>query len=899
MFHVIEPRCEYRSNPIGLGTAKPRISWKLQSDERATNQTAYQIEVAEDESFTKVLWGSGRIESDQSVHVEIDALTVQSFERYYYRVRAWNHYGEPSPWSETAFWEMGLLEPGNWAGEWIAAPLALLPVTAEACPMFRRSFELKGAVKKARLYATALGLYELELNGQRVGDCYFTPGWTSYKHSVQTQTYDVTGLVTDGSNAIGAMLGNGWYKGNLTWNDQKCVYGERLALLLQLRVVYEDGREELIVTDEKWKAATGPILMSEIYHGEMYDARLEREGWSTSAYRGDETEWHSVELLSHGKDILTPQINEPVRKQEQLKPIAFITTPKGETVLDFGQNLVGWVRFDVQGTAGTEVSLQHAEVLDSEGNFYIANLRAAKQMIQYVLKGGERETYEPRFTFQGFRYVQLTGFPETMSLDDFTAVVLHSDMEETGAFQCSDPLVNQLQHNIKWGLKGNFLDIPTDCPQRDERLGWTGDAQMFVQTASYLSNVAPFFTKWLRDVKAEQTEDGGIPFVVPHVLGENEHSSSAWGDAAVICPWTIYLCYGDKRILEEQYESMKAWVTYIRRQGDNEYLWNTGFHFGDWLGLDAKSGDYIGATDKDLIATAFYAYSVSLLQKTANTLGKTDDAAEYLELYGNVVAAFREEFVTASGRLSVPTQTAQVLALHFGLLDGKAEARAIAKLEELLESTQYHLTTGFVGTPYLNHALSAFGHNETAYKLLLQQTYPSWLYPVTKGATTIWEHWDGIKEDGSFWSADMNSFNHYAYGAVGDWMYRTIAGIQPVESAPGYKRIRIAPQPGEGLAWAEGRLETLYGTLSSKWSRSDEGALTLEVTIPPNTTAEVLLLGALGGSKVTESGAQLGEAAGIMDVAEGSSSVTVTVGSGSYRFVWQQSAREASLVPRL
>lgn len=886
MFETRGLRCEYQENPIGIGVARPRLSWKLQSDERGVRQIAYEIEIAGDAEFASVIWKSGRMDSDQSVLVELQAFQAESCKRYYYRVRAWNQLGEQSPWSETAFWEMGLLSPEEWSAEWIAAPLALLPVEAEPSPLLRKSFKLAGTVKEARLYATALGLYELELNGRRVGDSYFTPGWTSYNHTLQTQTYDVTALLESGENAIGAWLGNGWYKGNLAWGNQRCLYGDQLALLLQLRVVYTDGTEELIVSDDSWKAAVGPIQLSEIYHGETYDAHLERKGWSTAAYEENGEGWQPAVVIEHGLDMLKPQINEPVRKQERLKPIALFTTPKGERVLDFGQNMVGWVQFEVEGTAGTEVTLLHAEVLDNEGNFYTENLRAAKQSIRYVLKGGERESFEPRFTFQGFRYVQLLGFPEELDLDDFTGVVLHSDMEETGHFACSEPLVNQLQHNIKWGLKGNFLDVPTDCPQRDERLGWTGDAQMFIQTASYLTNVAPFFTKWLRDLKSEQGEDGGVPFVIPHVLKEQDQSSAAWGDAAVICPWILYVCYGDKRILEQQFDSMAAWVSYIRRQGENEFLWNTGFHFGDWLGLDAKSGDYIGATDRDFIATAFYAYSVSLVRKTAAILNKSEAEAEYQELYDRIVSAFREEFVTASGRLAVPTQTAQVLALMFGLLDETAEKRAVEKLSELLKQSDFHLTTGFVGTPYLNHVLSAYGQNEIAYKLLLQQTYPSWLYPVTKGATTIWEHWDGIKEDGSFWSKDMNSFNHYAYGAIGDWMYRTAAGIQTVEEAPGYKQIIIAPQPGEGLTWAEGSLETLYGTVSSKWNKSENGAYTLDVTIPPNTTANIRLPDTSAESKVTESGASLSEAAGINAVHAAADGLTITAGSGSYQFAW-------------
>lgn len=884
MFSVTELRCEYRKNPLGIGVTSPRISWQLQSDERAVRQSAYEIEVGLDEKLDHTVWKSGRIASDQSIHVELDGFAAESCMRYYYRVRAWNEKGEPSAWSETVFWEMGLLHPEQWIGSWISAPLSMLSVDAEQLPLLRKSFHVNGTIKKATIYATALGLYELELNGRRVGDSYFTPGWTSYSNTLQTQTYDVTDLLQTGENAIGALLGNGWFKGQLAWDGQRCIYGDRLALLMQLHIRYADGSEEVIGTDHSWQSAVSPIMMSEIYHGEYYDARLEQAGWSTAGFQAED--WHVVEIIEHSKSMLTPQINEPVRRIQTIKPVEWFTTPKGETVIDFGQNLVGWVRFKVTGERGAEVSLLHAEVLDREGNFYIDNLRSAKQKIQYILKGDGEECYEPRFTFQGFRYVRLIGFSVPLNLADFEAVVLHSDMKETGSFRCSSPLVNQLQHNIRWGLKGNFLDVPTDCPQRDERLGWTGDAQMFIQTACYLANVAPFFTKWLGDLAAEQRADGGVPFVVPHVLGNKDYASSAWGDAAVICPWTIYENYGDKRILERQYESMQAWVSYIRAQGDQEYLWNTGFHFGDWLGLDAKSGDYIGATERDLIATAFYAYSVSLLRKTAAVLNKSEDAAAYQELHCNVIATFREEFVTPSGRLAASTQTAHVLALMFELLDGQAEQRAAHKLLRLLKENKFHLTTGFVGTPYLNHVLSKYGFHDAAYKLLLQQNYPSWLYPVTKGATTIWEHWDGIKQDGSFWSEDMNSFNHYAYGAIGDWMYRTVTGIQTVEDAPGYKRIRIAPQPGEGISWAEGELDSMYGKIRSFWKLEDNGRMLLEVSIPPNTTAEIILPGVSDTTEIHESGHPLQEAAGISSIASVSSTAFVQAGSGSYSFAY-------------
>jgi alpha-L-rhamnosidase len=883
MFQVKKLRCEYMDNPIGIGVTEPRISWQLHSDQRGVMQSAYHIEVAKDIEFNIRIWDSGKVESEQSVHVELQGLVVESCIRYYYRVQAWDEKGAASGWSEPAYWEMGLLTAEEWKADWIIAPTGLFEEESEQCPLLRSTFEVQGKVKSARIYATSLGLYELELNGVRVGDSYFTPGWTSYQTRLQVQTYDVTDLIASGSNAVCAALGNGWYKGNIGWREKNSIYGEQIALLLQIHITYEDGTTSTIVTDRSWRASGSPILMSEIYHGETYDARLEQDGWSTAGFT--DTDWSPVEILDYSKEQLVAQENEPVRKIEELKPISLITTPKGEIVIDMGQNMIGWVKFAVRGQSGQEVQLLHAEVLDQEGNFYIENLRSAKQTIRYILKGDVQEVFEPHFTFQGFRYVQLIGFEEPISLDDFTGIVLHSDMEQTGQFECSEPLVNQLQHNILWGQKGNFLDVPTDCPQRDERLGWTGDAQMFINTASYLMNVAPFFSKWLKDLKADQYDNGGVPFVIPHVLKEKDHSSAAWGDAAVICPWTIYQAYGDKRVLDVQFESMKAWVEYIRSQGEQEYLWNTGFHFGDWLGLDAKPDSYVGATDRDFIATAFYAYSTQLLAKSAKILGKTADFETYQELYGNIKLAFQEEFVTPTGRLSVPTQTANVLALMFGLLDGAAKERAVRKLMQLLEENKFHLTTGFVGTPYLNLVLSRFGQNEAAYKLLFQQDYPSWLYQVTKGATTIWEHWDGIKEDGSFWSKHMNSFNHYAYGAIGDWLYRCVAGIDTTEEQPGYKNISISPQPGSGLTWAKGQLESMYGLIASQWQLSEEGLMTMLVKIPPNTTASVHLPGAKE-SDVLEGGVVLSAAAGICGVQTLESGLMLTLGSGEYQFTF-------------
>lgn len=879
MLKISKLRCEYKKNPIGIDELHPRISWQLVSENRGILQTGYQIQVSEKEDFSNILWDTGMVKSAQSIHVAYNGPELKSRTRYYFKVRLQDNKGSESLWSETAFWETGLFAAKEWAAQWIKSVID----TKEVCPKLRKSFEVKGKVKAARIYATALGLYELHLNGTRVGDCLFTPGWTNYHKRLQYQTYDVTDMIKSGSNAIGAILGKGWFSGNIGWVSAKGIYGDTQALLLQMHIMYEDGNEDILLSDDGWKSSTGPILMSEIYHGETYDARLEKKGWSLPEY--DSAGWQGVEVYSYSKDTLKAQENVPVKIIQDISPVSIIKTPAGESVIDFGQNMTGWVRFSAEGPAGTVVILKHAEVLDGKGNFYTENLRGAKQTNTYTLKGEGVEYFEPHFSFQGFRYICVEGYPGKLLPEHFTGKVIHSDMEETGSFECSNDLVNKLQHNILWGQKGNFLDVPTDCPQRDERLGWTGDAQMFIRTACFNMNTAPFFTKWLQDLHSEQSLENGVPFVVPHVLDEKAFSSAAWGDAATICPWTIYLCYGDERILEQQYESMKLWVEYIRKQGDNQYLWNTGFHFGDWLGLDSKPDSYIGATSRDFIATAFFAYSTNILAKTARVLGKKDDAELYEGLYGNILEHFRKEFVTPNGRLTAETQTAHVLALMFDLVEEKDRKRTVETLARLINENKDHLTTGFVGTPYLCYVLSKNGYNDLAYELLLKTDYPSWLYQITKGATTIWEHWDGIKEDGSFWSKDMNSFNHYAYGAIGDWLYRVVAGLDTDENKPGYRHINISPSTGNGLTYAKASLQSLYGEIRSEWETTSVG-MKLQLAIPANTTSTVILPGA-SLENVSEGGRKLEAAEGVSGYEQTEEGVKLELGSGVYEFFYE------------
>jgi alpha-L-rhamnosidase len=881
---VVKLRCEYQLNPLGIDVPNPRLSWQIQSAARNVMQSAYRIQVSiQDDDFVNIVWDSGKVVSEQSLHVPYDGELLQVKTRYYFRVKIWAQSEIESAWSEPAFWEMGLVTKDNWVAQWITPAIAGDDIETEACPLLRTEFKLKGQIKKARIYATALGLYELYFNGVRVGDYLLTPGWTTYSKRLQYQTYDVTKLLSSGANALGAILGNGWYKGTFGFQARKCIYGDKLAFLLQLELDYEDGSTEIVVSDTKWKTATGPICLSEIYDGEIYDARLEKCGWDLPGYA--DADWNAVVLLEQTKEVLVSQENEPVKAIETVQPRSLFKTPKGETVLDFGQNMVGWVRFVARGPAGATVTLKHAEVLDQEGNFYTDNLRNAKQTIRYILKGEGVEQFEPHFTFQGFRYVKVEEYPGEPNITDFTGIVIHSAMEPSGRFECGHELVNQLQHNILWGQKGNFVDVPTDCPQRDERLGWTGDAQVFAGTACFNMNTARFFAKWLHDLKADQRSNGSVPVVIPDIIDDQylkQDSACGWADAAVIVPWTLYLCYGDRRILQEQYDSMKAYVEYIKSRAANGLLWNCGFHFGDWLALDAKEGSFLGATPNDLTATAYYAYSTGILAKTAVLLGKTDDAACYEQLHQQIVQAFRKEFFTPSGRLAASTQTAHVLALSFNLVAEQDRQRTINTLVQYLEQNSWHLSTGFLGTPYLCHALSANGRVDVAYKLLLQNDFPSWLYQITKGATTIWEHWDGIKPDGSFWSAEMNSFNHYAYGAIGGWLYQAVAGLMIDEGKPAYGHIVFTPHPCSELGWASAELESPYGLVKIKW-QLDGCWLSVAVTIPPNTNGS-LTLPYTQASACNETGLSLKEQAGGASLQELTNGVIVELGSGQYSF---------------
>ncbi len=703
---------------------------------------------------------------------------------------------------------------------WIKSPVN----EEEACYIFCKEFTADKKIKQATLEISAMGMYRAYINGERISDEVFTPYWTEYKSRTQYQTYDVADMLKN-ENELCVEAAEGWAVGYIrSGAEHRNHYAKNISVIFALNIVFEDGTELSVNSDESVTVKNSQIIQSSIYHGETVDRTIRV------------CEIGHALIDNTVKTGLVPQIGEKVVEQDILYPVQLIVTPKGEKVIDFGQNLAGYVEVRAKGSCGDRITISHAEVLDKDGNFYTENLRTARQQNTYILSGDD-EIFKPTFSWQGFRYIRLDEYPfDEVNLSDFKAIAVYSDMKRTGSFECGNEKVNQLYHNIIWGQRCNFIDVPTDCPQRDERCGWTGDAQVFIRTAAINYDVEKFFEKWLIDLAAGQFEDGGVQWEVPsNNLNYPENVSSAWSDAATICPWEIYLAYGNKKILKNQFESMKKWIDYVHNFGEEEYLWLGGKQLGDWLGMDNPDDPLRGATSKDFISSAFFAYSTSLFVKAGKVLGY--DMTEYEELYKNVVKAFRENFIK-DGLPTSKTQTAYALALRFGLA---ADVQKTAEgLAELVRENDTKLTTGFVGTPHLLHALSENGYTDLAYDLLLQEGVPSWLYQVNNGATTMWEHWDSIKSDGTFWDTSMNSFNHYAYGAVYDWIFGVSAGIKPLEDGAGYKHISIAPKPEKRLGFVKAGIETRFGKLSSYWYYKDD-KVCYEFEIPAGTIAEIEL----------------------------------------------------------
>ncbi len=1065
--HIVNLRCEYRVDPIGIAATTPRLSWILESHVRGQLQTAYQIYVARKPEFLEEpdLWDSGKVVSDQTTHVIYRGERLKTGERAWWRVRVWDKNGKAST-SPVAYWEMGLLDRSDWRAQWIGlrtrdpipfpeldkknlhwiaspdmdpihgAPVGIrhyrkefvvpqgeiksagvwitaddifeltvnsifvsrgvawqrfyfidltdrlqsgnndidiavtnfngvsgaiaqfhveftsghkivmatdatwtvssklgaegnatpvreiarlgqqpwaaltgddlqYPHRPEPSPFLRKDFMLSNKVKRARLYATALGLYEVHLNGQRVGKSYFSPGWTDYEKRIEYQSYDVTDALRHGQNIIGAVLGDGWYAGRVGWLQSGNNYGPYpLRLLLQMEIEYANGGHQTIVSDGSWKGASGPILKSDIMDGESYDARLELDGWSNPASirtvnqasgdvqvmqhrkqmrrinetdRGRDadsagTDWRAVQVFPEISSRIVPQISENVQVTQYLKPIRRTQPAPGVYVFDLGQNITGWVRLKVRGDSGRKITLRFAETLDSDGTLYTWNLCTARATDQYILKGGKEETYEPRFTYHGFRYVEITGYPRVPDDNAVLGCVVHSALEITGLFECSNPMINQLQSNIVWSQRGNFFSVPTDCPQRDERLGWMGDAQIFARTACFNMNVAPFFSKWMRDVDEAQSSSGAFSIVAPRIVSPSD-SLPAWSDAGIIVPWTIYSCYADTRILEEHYEAMKKWIDYIHT-ANAEMLWlnHRGADLGDWLNVNAE-------TPREVLATAFFAYDARLLSNTAGVLGKPEDQRKYGKLAEAIRKAFQKSFVTAEGEIKGDTQTGYALAIAFDLLPTDLRESAAKHLVADIEK-KGHLSTGFVGVSYLLPALTYTGHLVTAYQLLLNDTAPSWGFHIKQGATTIWEQWDGWRPGRGIMTPGLNSLNHYAYGSVGEWLYSVVAGIDLDLAAPGYKRVIIRPRPGGGLTYAKGELRSMNGNISVHW-KIDAGRFIAKICIPPNTTATVYIPSL---SEVLEGGRPASQSEGVEFIKKEGGCTVFKVKSGLYEF---------------
>ncbi|MBE0535466.1 MAG: glycoside hydrolase family 78 protein [Phycisphaerae bacterium] len=869
-------RCEHLENPSGIDVAQPRLSWIVTSDERAQKQSGYRILVASSAEKLKKnqgdLWDSGRVPSDQTVLIPYGGKPLASAAPCWWKVKVWDGAGDASAWSAPARWSMGLLHDGDWKGAWIGLDHELdKPKDTDTkvyrpSPYLRKEFTVDKPVRRAVLYATALGIHELRLNGRRVGDDYFMPGWTDYKKRLYYQTCDVTDMLnTKGRNALGAILSDGWYAGNISILGQG-FYGWHLRFRGQLNIEYADGSHQVVATDPSWTAAFGPILESDMQAGETYDARLEMPGWDRPGF--DAAQWRPVAVTEKVDVPLQAYPSATTRIFKEIPPKS-ITTPAADTyVLDMGTNFAGWARLKVRGNAGDKVRLRFAERLNPDGTIYTENLRSARATDTYICKGGGLEEWQPQFTFHGFQYVEVTGYPGRLEPDAVIGVEITAAVDVAGSFACSSEQANALYRNICQTQRANFIEIPTDCPQRDERMGWTGDAQIYVRTATYNADVAAFIAKYMVDVEDGQYPDGGFPCMAPR---PHDGVSPAWADAGVICPWTIYRVYGDRRIIERHYDAMTRWLDYCRTHSKD--LIRPADGFGDWLSINAD-------TPKDVLSTAYFARSTSLMAEMAAAVGKTADAEKYRRQFADIKQAFNKAFVAPDGRIKGSTQTVYVLALAFDLLDEPAAQKAADHLAADIRSRDGHLSTGFVGTKDLMPALTGSGRLDVAYRLFNNDTFPSWGFSIRHGATSIWERWNGWTPDEGFGDPKMNSFAHYSFGAVAEWMFKTIGGIDLLD--PGYKRIAIRPAPGGGLDWANAAYDSIRGRIASNW-KINEGTLTMDVHIPANTTAEVYVPTSAPDT-IKESNRPARQAKGVTFLRNEKGAAVFELASGDYRF---------------
>jgi alpha-L-rhamnosidase len=888
---IVRLRCEHRADVPCVDDPAPRLSWALASDRRDTRQSAYRIVVATSADDVRAgrgtLWDSGRVASADTIDIAYGGGPLPAGAECVWAVQAWDDRREVTPWSAPARFRTAL---AAWTADWIARDRADEPVVEvpseetrghdaaqlglQPCPHLRRAFAVDGPVRRATLYATARGLVELHLNGARVGDSVLAPGWTDYRRRIEYAAHDVTALLRDGENVLGAILGDGWYAGYVGFDPKHrgAHYGTAPQLLCELHVEHADGRTSVVRSDGDWRATTGPVVYADLLMGERHDARADLGPWTEPGY--DDAAWSAVAATPRDDVLLVPERAQPIRVTEDLRPVAIAEHAPGVHVVDLGQNMVGWVRLAVSGAAGTEVRLRFAEMLERDGSLHLANLRAARPVDSVVLCGEGVETFEPRFTFHGFRYVEVTGLDGPLDPAAITGRVVHSDTPVAGTLETSSDLVNRLQRNITWGQRGNFLSVPTDCPQRDERLGWLADAQVFLPTATLNMDVAAFMTKWGDDVLDAQSPGGAYPDVAPRLHPVDRDGAPAWADAGVIVPWTLWRRYGDNRLLERHWDAMERYMAHLERHNP-DLLWTARRNndYGDWLSVGAD-------TPKDVLATAYWAWDARLMAEMALALHRPERATHYERLRDAIAAAWTRAYVGEDALIAGDTQTVYLLALHMDLIPDELRTRAAERLVADIAAHDFHLTTGFVGVGLLCPVLTAAGHADVAHRLLLTDTFPSWGYSIRHGATTIWERWDGWTEDAGFQTAHMNSFNHYSLGSVGQWLYEDVTGIRP--AAPGYAHVLIAPVPGPELHSARATYDSVRGRIASAWERGADGSFALDVEIPANVTATVAL--PPGTGEPTEGGVAVGEAEGVRGAERDGAAWRIEIGSGRYSF---------------
>ena len=901
-------RCEYLVNPVGIDATQPRLSWQVEAVSpavRGVTQSAWQILVAttadtlaKDEGD---LWDSGKVEDAESLLRRYAGAPLTSGMDVVWKVRVWDGDGNVSPWSETASWSMGLLDKADWGAQWIGFPREDDPKYYEGpepiippSPLLRKEFTVDSPVTRATLHATARGMYECRLNGARVGDHRLAPEWTDYLKRIQYQTYDVTDLVQEGANALGASLGDGWFLGRMgptRWDKdypRRGVYGKFRRLLVRLDIEHADGTVQTIVSDGDWKAnGDGPLQMSDIFLGATYDARKLPAGWDTPGF--DDTGWTPVVTDILDDTPLVAQMNEPVRVVKVLAAQAITEPTPGVYIFDLGQNMAGVCQVRVTGEPGQEITLRHGEMLNEDGTLYTTNLAAASQTDRFICAGGGEEVFEPLFTYHGFRYVEVTGLKAKPALSMITGHVLASDTPVTIGFECSNPMLNKLTENAVWTQRDNMPSVPTDCPQRDERMGWMGDAQVFSQSSIFNMMMGAFYTKWIQDIRDAQAKDGSFPDIAPHSYDPDTRFKNApgWGDAGIVVPWRVYQNYGDVEVLREHIDAAKRFIDGIERDNP-DLIWvnNTGNNYGDWLSGDTIKAEGYPARGaefrKDAYATAFFAHSASLLAQMCAVLGMDDDAARYEKLAADITRAFQEKFVRKEGEVKGDTQAGYALALHFGLLPEDVREAAAAKMVEAVHAYDDRISTGFQSTYRMMLELTRWGYNDLAYQLVESTRFPSWGYSIEQGATTIWERWDGYVKGRGFQDPGMNSFNHYAIGAVVEWMYRTIGGINLGDEHAAWADFVVHPQPGGTLTWAKTSYDSTRGEIQTAW-KIEDGQFRLGVMVPANTTATIILPTA-DADAVREGDGPAGEAQGVTVVGAEAGTATYRVGSGRYVF---------------